>query len=330
MSKKKPHFQPQPPQTSKQPVVENSAPHASAPGKATDLNDLLPMSLTEKVGTKDPLDAIFGHYTAWLPRYQEFAQGRSNFQIEKMIATEHATPAASYQHTLYQLRVMHQSLISDFVRGIEQKRTFEYKWNKADKEQPQWWEQGKEGKKLCWYDTDRLQHEHELEELKMSVKDKLLQLQTFTKVLEAMEEKHAGPYTSDDLNNEEPEYWKLRLARQMSDEYLDRQTGLGTGSLKSLRMAMAESPISGSKNKVENFPDLINSVLAGRETGLEALNAVNEELFGYMNNLTNHQATIPKPSSEPAVTRAASVNVTEAEQLAHLKNAGIGISGLKD
>lgn len=321
-------------------------PKKDAAQKPPNPDELLPLSLTEQVGKKNTLDAILKHYSTWLPRYQEFAQGRSDFQIEKMIATEHATPAASYQHTLYQLRVMHQSLIGDFVRGIEQKRTFEYKWATADKEEPQWWEAGKDGKKLCWYDTDRLQHEHELEELKMSVKDKLLQLQTFTKILEAMETKHDGPYTRDQLNEEEPEYWKLRLARQMSDEYLDRQTGLGTGSLKSLRMAMADSPLPGSKNKVEGFPDLINAVLSGRESGLEALNAVNEELFGYMNTLTSHEPALADQKSAPTVAAPTAVKTPvvshpvakapadsateQAAALARLQAAGVGVSELED
>lgn len=302
----------------------------------------LPLNLTEQLGKKDTLDKVIEHYRSWLPRYQEFAQGRSNFQIEKMIATEHATPAASYQHTLYQLRVLHQSLINDFVRGIEQQREFEYKWSEADRTKPQWWEEGKETKKLCWYDTDLIRHQHEIEELKMSVKDKLLQLGTFTKVLQAMEEKNQGPYTQGELDAEEPEYWKLRFARQMADEYLDKQTGLGTGNLKSLRMAMADSPIPGSQNKVENFPDLLNAVLSGRETGLDALNALNEELFGHMNNLgvseplldkSPSSSLLTKEKSEPVTKSAGETSIAKAEAttlLERLKQAGITISELED
>ncbi len=100
-----------------------------------------------------------------------------------MIATEHVTPVASYQHTLFQLRVLHQALMQDIVRGIERTRELEYKWKDKPKEEPVWWELERGGKKLCWYDTDHLQYEHEMEELKMSVKDKLLQMETFTKVL---------------------------------------------------------------------------------------------------------------------------------------------------
>jgi len=293
----------------------------------------LPLTLTEQLGKKDTLDRVLEHYHSWLPRYQEFAQGRSNFQIEKMIATEHATPVASYQHTLYQLRILHQSLINDFVRGIEMQREFDYKWSEADHAKPQWWHEGKE-KKLCWYDTDLLRHRHEVEELKMSVKDKLLQLQTFTKVLTAMQEKHGREFTQVELNAEEPNYWRLRLARQMADEYLDKQTGLGTGNLKSLRMAVAESPITDSKNKVEGFPDLLNAVLSGRETGLEALNAVNDELFSYINNLGSTTKvslganTIAK--TEAAMTDPASTSQSDKAALDRLRTAGVGITELED
>ncbi len=330
---KKHHASHQQKQESTQTPKETAAENNNLRGAA---DEALPLTLTEQLGKKDTLDKVLEHYRSWLPRYQEFAQGRSNFQIEKMIATEHATPAASYQHTLYQLRVLHQSLINDFVRGIEQQRTFDYKWGEADKTKPQWWDEGKE-KKLCWYDTDLLRHQHEIEELKMSVKDKLIQLQTFTKVLTAMEEKHGGIFTQAELDAEEPEYWKMRFARQMADEYLDKQTGLGTGNLKSLRMAMAESPIPGSRNKVEDFPDLLNAVLSGRETGLEALNAVNEQLFGYMNSLgANSVSTLSAKTDSPQESlqspqRPATIATPDPKaQLNRLKQAGLGISELED
>lgn len=289
----------------------------------------LSLALSEKIDKKDTLDTIINHYSAWLPRYQELAQGRSNFQIEKMVATEHATPAASYQHTLYQLRVLHQSLINDFVHGIEKTREFEYKWNGKSHEEPQWWHLERGGKKLCWYDTDKLTVDHEMEELKMSVKDKLLQLETFTKVLRSMEEKHGGRFTAKDLNDEEPEYWKLRLAQQMTDSYLDRQTGLGGGNIKSLRMSLADSPIPGSNNRVEDFPDMFNAALGNREAALEVMNAVNEALFTEMNALGAHSRNSESLSEgvEKKVLKEDSLNTDELQKL---NKVGIGISELED
>lgn len=284
----------------------------------------LPLALTDELGEKGTLDKVLEHYKAWLPKYQELAQGRSNFQIEKMIATEHATPAASYQHTLYQLRVLHQSLIDDFVRGIEKTREFEYKWKDKPTDEPQFWETEKGGKKMCWYDTDRLRHEHEMEELKMSVKDKLLQLETFTKVLQAMEEQHGGHYTQAELNAEEPEYWKLRLARQMTDSYMERLTGLGTGNIKSLRMALADSPIKESHNRIDDFPDIFNAVLGDRETALNVMNEVNSLLFKNMNTL-GHDTEEAKPKL--ANKRS---EVVENSTRKKLSDVGIGISELED
>lgn len=284
----------------------------------------LPVSLSEQLGKKDTLDSVLEHYKDWLPKYQELAQGRSNFQIEKIIATEHATPAASYQHTLYQLRVLHQALIDDFVNGIEHIREFEHKWKDKDKDEPVWWETERGGKKLCWYDTDRLRHEHRMEELKMSVKDKLLQLETFTKVLSSMEKKHGGTFTLKHLNDEEPEYWKLRLARQMTDQYLDRQTNLGTGNIKTLRMALAESPIEGSKNKVEDFPDLINATLSDRQKALQTLNEINDRLFKEMDGLGAHDSRLEKAPENPRV------EPDNQRQTQRLYEAGIGISELED
>lgn len=306
----------------------------------------LPLSLKNQIDKKDALGTILDHYKSWLPRYQTFSQSRSNFQIEKMIATEHVTPAASYQHTLYQLRVLHQSLITDFTRGIEEQRLFDYKWSNTDQSKPLWWDTEKGGKKLLWYDTDRIHHEHEMDELKMSITDKLQQLDTFTKILFAMEKKHGGLFTQEELEREEPEYWKHRLARQMGDEYLDRQTGLGTGNIKSLRMAVAESPLPGSDNKVEDFPDLINAVLSGRELSLEVLNEINETLFARMNVLgagehtpavsTAESSTTKPPEKAKSDAPAATATIekqpaasTDPDELARLQSVGIGVSRSK-
>jgi hypothetical protein len=302
---------------------------------AQDPHKELPLALSDAPDKKGTLDSIFDHYRAWLPKYQEFAQGRSDFQIEKIIATEHITPATSYQHTLYQLRVMHQGLMQDIVRGIERTRELEYKWKGKPKDEPVWWETERGGKKLCWYDTDHMQYEHEIEELKMSVKDKLLQMETFTKVLAAMEAKHGGEFAAADLDAEEPEYWKLRLARQMTDDYLDRQTGLGGGNIRTLRMAVAESPVAGSKNKVEDFPDLFNAALGGREAASKILNEVNEMLLRGMNSLGQGGSSAlenrTSPKIESARDTAPRFLSEEEEEAALIKRLGeVGISVSKD
>jgi hypothetical protein len=179
-----------------------------------------------------------------------------------------------------------------------------------------------------------------MEELKMSVKDKLLQMETFTKVLAAMERKHGHAFTQKELNAEEPEYWKLRLARQMSDEYLDRQTGLGTGNIRSLRMAVAESPLEGSRNKVDDFPDLFNAVLGGREAATKVLNEVNDILLRQMGSLGAAEpaalptmaAEEPSPQAAPSarVEAPASTMSPSGDPLERLESVGITVSRLDD
>lgn len=276
----------------------------------------LPLKLSDELKEYSTLEQIRDHYAAWLPKYQEFSQGRSDFQIEKLIATEQVTPAASYQHTLFQLRSLHQSLMQDIVRGIERTREIAYKWKGKSKDEPLWWEQEQGGKKLCWYDTDQMTYTHEMEELKMSVRDKIYQIETLTRVLSAMEEKNGGMFTRAQLNAEEPEYWKMRFARQMADEYLDRKTGLGTGNIRSLRMAIAEPVVAGSKNVVEDFPDVFNAVLSGKQSAEEVMNEINEQLLRYMNALGT--------SSGEDILKEGQASLEK------LKHVGIGISKLED
>lgn len=298
--------------------------------KKTKVERELPLELSEKLGNNSTLDAVLKHYHAWLPKYRELAQGRSNFQIEKMVATESITPAANYQHTIFQLRILHQSLLDDFIRGIEKTREFDYKWKEKPQDEPQWWETERGGKKLCWYDTDRLKFEHEMEELKMSVKDKLLQMETFTKVLAAMEEKHGGMYTQAEIEADEPEYWRLRLSRQMSDEYLDRQTGLGTGNIKSLRMAMAASPVKDSINQVADFPDFFNAVLTDRTEALKVLNEVNEELFANIAAVGAGEMVEQLSDTRNKRSGQLGSKQSDPDELERLRNVGIRVSELED
>ena len=211
----------------------------------------------------DGLNKVFEDFTKWVPQYDEFAQGRTNFQIEKFITMEEGLPAHAYVHTLYQTRVMRGELLREVKESIELTRTFEYKWKGKNKEEPIWWETTEGGKKLCWHDTDEMEFKHRVIDMTISMKDKMLQLKLFDDVLEALEEKNGKPFTREQYLMEEPEYWSLRFQRQIMDDYIMAKTGINAGNSKSVRLAMASSPLPDSVNQIKEFPNLIPTLLEG-------------------------------------------------------------------
>jgi hypothetical protein len=230
---------------------------------------------------KDVLD----QYLSQTDKYDEFAQGRTNFQIEKFIGVEEATPAAAYAFSLLQTRVMRAELHREVKEAIEYIRTFEYKWKNKDKNEPIWWGKG-DNEKLCWYDTDESEFMLKVHAISISVKDKLLQLKTFDKMLSSMEEKNGRPFTREQFQAEEPEYWKLRFMRQMTDAVIGRMTGMSEGDVKSARMAIAPSPIPESNNQIKDFPNLLDAYMNAPNP-----TAVISNIQGFIQNLAETEGT---------------------------------------
>lgn len=228
------------------------------------------MNLLEKIQitseSTDILKIAFDDYMKWYNRYQEMSQGRTDFQIEKFIALDDSTPCHSYVHTLYQTRVMRGELLREVREGIELARTFDYKWKDKPVDQPIWWESpGPNGgsKKLVWHDIDKMEYDHRILELGMSIKDKLQQLELFNMIIAKMVENNGTEFTREQYQTEAPAYWSTRFQKQIADGILEKKTGISSGDLKSLRLAMADTIVPNSPNQIEQFPEIIKKMLSG-------------------------------------------------------------------
>jgi len=267
------------------------------------------MNLPDKIEitakSTDVLKMAFDDYMAWYERYQVMSQGRTDFQIEKFIALDDCTPCHSYVHTLYQTRVMRGELLREVRDGIELARTFEYKWKEKPTDEPIWWETpGPNGgtKKLVWHDIDKMEYDHRVLELGMSIRDKLQQLELFNAIIAKMIENNGGEFTREQYQQEAPDYWSTRFQKQIADNILEKKTGISSGDLKSLRLAMADTIVPSSPNRVEKFPDVLNKLLSGEPKDFMSLmNEMAENIESGLKTISHGGVPLVKSDTRKAL-----------------------------
>lgn len=248
----------------------------------TTTNNNLPSEVQVDSENSFTFDSVFQEYLKWLPKYEEFAQGRTNFQIEKFIGLGDETPANNYNNVLYQTRVMRGEFMREVKRGIELQRNFDYRWNKhlADNgpEEPLEVSDGDGGTKLIWYDLEKMELEHTVHELRLSIKDKIQQLETFDAILNKLEENNGKPFTKEQYEEEAPEYWEKRFERQSVDDIISARIGVTTGNTKSIRQALAAPILDGSKNQITKKDTLIEKMINGDIDPIEAIQSGNKTI----------------------------------------------------
>jgi hypothetical protein len=289
----------------------------------------LPTTITVDDDEKHSMETVFADYLKWQSRYEEFSQGRTSFQIEKFIALEDGTPAHNYVNTLYQTRVMRGEFMREVKRGIEMERNFAYRWNehlnKFGQDVPLCVKDENGNDKFIWYDLEKIEHDHTLTELKMSMKDKLQQLEIFNAILSKMEENNGGQFTKEQYDQEAPDYWEKRFERQAVDDIISTRLGMNTGNTKSIRQALAPTILPNSVNQVN--PDaLIGKLINGEIDMAEAITEGNKRI-------SDLYAEMSKPAlenkSEPvqkiAQTKVANDADPYALDAATLAKLGIGV-----
>lgn len=256
-------------------------------------------------------DSVYQDYLKWLPKYEEFAQGRTNFQIEKFVALEDGTPSNNYVNVLFQTRTMRGEFMREVKRGIELQRNFDYRWNKHIEEHgtdvPLEITDDNGSKKFIWYDLEKFELEHTVTELRLSIKDKIQQLEVFDAILRQLEENNGGEFTKDQLEQEAPEYWEKRFERQALDDIISARLGVTTGNAKSIRQAMAPTILKNSPNQIKKDDPLVKRLIDGRFDVLEAINEGNKSISdlyesntkkGFLPNATEPTHKIENKSDE--------------------------------
>ncbi len=172
-------------------------------------------------------------------QFAEFAQRKSNFQVEKFVACSDSTiPSHMYRHTLVQMRVALTELKRRIVDRERQIRIRD------------------RGDRLVSPDRDLdvAEAETEIESLTYDIDSKLIEVNQYARILGHLESEHGKPFTNEEFQADEPEYWRQRFARQVYDSMVDRRTGCGQGNMIAMREACYPPILPGSKNQIEELP----------------------------------------------------------------------------
>jgi len=182
-------------------------------------------------------------------QFQEFAQRKSDFQIEKFVACSDSTiPSHMYRHTLAQMRI---ALTELKRRILDRERQIRIR-DRSQEQAPEDW------------DLDVAAAETEIESLTYAIDSKLIEVNQYARILEHLETEHGKPFTNEEYQADEPEYWRRRFARQLYDSIIDRQTGCGQGNMVAMREACYPPILPGSVNQIGELP---NDILELAEIG---------------------------------------------------------------
>lgn len=172
-------------------------------------------------------------------QFQEFAQRKSDFQVEKFVACSDGTiPSHQYRHVLAQMRVA----LTELKRRIIDRERQMRERDRAQEQRPEDW------------DLDVAAAKTEVESLTYDIDSKLIEVNQYARILEHLESEHGKPFTNEEFQADEPEYWRRRFARQVYDSMVDRQTGCGQGNMVAMREACCPPILPGSVNRIEELP----------------------------------------------------------------------------
>ena len=172
-------------------------------------------------------------------QFREFAQRKSDFQIEKFIACSDSTiPSHQYRHVLAQMRVA----LTELKRRIIDRERHIRARDRAQEQAPDDW------------DLDVATAETEIESLTYDIDSKLIEVNHYAQILEHLEKEHGKPFTNEEFQANEPEYWRRRFARQLYDSIMDRNTGCGQGNLVAMREACYPPILPDSPNHIGVLP----------------------------------------------------------------------------
>lgn len=179
------------------------------------------------------------HHDKLRDQFKEFSQRKSDFQIEKFTACSDSTiPSHQYRHTLTQIRVCMTELKR---RVIDRERHIRNRDRATEQKCEDW-------------DLDVAVANTEIESLTYDIESKLIEINGYAVILEHLETEHGKPFTNEEYQADEPEYWRRRFARQLHDSVVDRRTGCGQGNLVALREACYDPIIPDSPNQLDMLP----------------------------------------------------------------------------
>ena len=181
-------------------------------------------------------------------RQFEFAQSRSTFQIEKFIAMEEYTPVSKYRHLAYNSYVMMNSIKSHLLNRERILRQIERKQTILNKQSDNHYKD---------FDLDIYELNCQLEELEIQIKGTLQEIEIFEHLCDKLVKDNGKPFTQEDFENDQPNYWKIRIANQIHNNHASRVLGINEGNFTAYLKALEQPILENSNNYINQMP--INS-----------------------------------------------------------------------
>ena len=231
---------------------------------------------------------VYNECMKWEESENELAQTRSNFQIEKFIIHDNFTIPSAFKAALINRRSVAENLLQGIQDAKRAAREFHYKWDEKDRNQPIWWENGRGGKELCWYDIDEFHFSRLIQGLNNGFQAAVDELEFFDKMIERLIELNGGKLISrEQFDADQPAYWERRLANQALDDLLQAKTGVNAGNIRSMRRASAPTVLTDDVNRTKgsfgdptNPIDFLNTLQSQVSKGIEEISGMYNVIEG--------------------------------------------------
>lgn len=231
---------------------------------------------------------VYSECMKWEQSEIELAQTRSNFQIEKFIIHDNFTIPSAFKAALINRRSVAENLLQGIQDAKRAAREFHYKWDEKDRNQPIWWENGRGGKELCWYDIDEFHFSRLIQGLNNGFQAAVDELEFFDKMIERLIELNGGKLISrEQFDADQPAYWERRLANQALDDLLQAKTGVNAGNIRSMRRASAPTVLTDDVNRTKgsfgdptNPIDFLNALQSQVSKGIEEISGMYNVIEG--------------------------------------------------
>ena len=195
-------------------------------------------------------------------RQYEFAQSRSSFQIEKFIGRDEHTPVTIFRHLSHNAYVM-TTVLKDTLLEMERvRRDLEARHAEGGR----WASRGglrRLADRLCGramprdLDIDVYRLECTMTDMEIRTKGLMQELDVFNKLCDELERQNGRPFTYKDFEDDQPEYWRVRLESQMRERQAGAQLGVGEGNFESYLQAVAPPILPRGRNVIRPFLSVV-------------------------------------------------------------------------
>jgi hypothetical protein len=164
-----------------------------------------------------------------LGAFEAIQQPRSDFQLAHFVVCQHDTPARQWAQAVLELQIKVFNIARiqlDIEEKSLQRTDLIVRAMVAEKDQD---------RRLLEIQAERLRID--VEEIRLARLGNVREAETLLSIVRSLEAQHQGPYTREELQAGEAEYWDLRLTRQA---YASARRTIDAGNLEALLETMTE------------------------------------------------------------------------------------------